>query len=101
MVIEPGEIATAFGDNVRRFGGDTAPWDELRAEWDRASGLLGGGEPPRDELVATAIAEAVEADDPPLQHPRRRRRRARPPVRSANDDAAFEATMRATLGLTW
>lgn len=102
VVIEPGEIATDFGDNVRRFGEDTAPWDELRAEWDRASGVLGGGGPaPGPELVAAAIAEAVEAEDPPLRIPVGADAELVAAVRSANDDAAFEATMRATLGLTW
>ncbi len=40
------EIATNFGDNVRRFGEDAAPWDELRAQWDQAFGVLPTAAPP-------------------------------------------------------
>lgn len=102
VIIEPGEIATNFGDNVRRFGEDTAPWDELRAQWDESFGVLGGGEPaPGPELVATAIADAIEAEDPPLRIPVGTDAELIAAVRATNDDAAFEATMRATLGLTW
>lgn len=102
VIVEPGEIATSFGDNVRRFGEDRAPWDELRAQWDEAFGVLGGDGPvPGPELVATAIADAIEAEDPPLRIPVGADAELIAAVRAANDDAAFEATMRETLGLTW
>lgn len=102
VIIEPGNIATNFGDNVQRYGEDVGPWDELRAEWDTAFDTLGGGEePPGPELVATAIADAIEADDPPLRIPVGADAELIAAVRDANDDAAFEAAMRETLGLSW
>lgn len=102
VIIEPGEIATSFADNVRRFGEDAPPWDELRTQWDAAFGKLGGDGPlPGPELVATAIADAVEADDPPLRVPVGPDAELVAAVRATSDDAAFEATMRETLGLTW
>lgn len=102
VIVEPGNIATSFGDNVQRFGEDTAPYDELRRQWDAASEVLGGGgEAPGPELVASAIADAVEAADPPLRIPVGPDAEMIAAVRSSSDDASFEATMRATLGLTW
>ena len=102
VIIEPGNIATNFGDNVQRFGEDTAPWDELRAEWDTASEVLGGGgEVPGPDLVATAIADAIEADETPLRIPVGADAEMVAAVRSSCDDATFEATMRETLGLAW
>ena len=77
-----------------------ALWDELRAQWDGSLGVLGGGEPaPGPGLVATAIADAIEAEDPPLRIPVGTDAELIAAVRATNDDAAFEATMRATLGL--
>ena len=102
VIIEPGAIETAFGDNQQRFGEDTAPYDELRRQWDAASEVLGGGGPaPGPELVATAIADAIEAPDTPLRVPVGADAELVSSVRAANDDATFEATMRETLGLTW
>ena len=59
------------------------------------------GEAPGPELVASAIAGAVEAADPPLRIPVGPDAEMIAAVRSSSDDASFEATMRATLGLTW
>ena len=102
VIIEPGNIETAFGDNQERFGEDTAPYDELRREWDAASAVLGGGgEVPGPQLVATAIAGAIEAGETPLRIPVGPDAEMVAAVRSASDDATFEATMRETLGLTW
>lgn len=102
VIIEPGNIATSFGDNAQRYGEDTAPWDELRAAWDTASEVLsGGGEAPGPELVATAIADAVEAEETPLRIPVGADAEMVAAVRSSSDDATFEATMRETLGLSW
>jgi NAD(P)-dependent dehydrogenase (short-subunit alcohol dehydrogenase family) len=101
VIIEPGAFATAFGDNARRHGEDAPPYDELRRQWDAAAGVLSGGEAPGPEPVARAIADAIEADDPPLRVPVGDDAQLVVAVRAANDDATFEATMRETLGLTW
>ena len=101
VIIEPGAFATAFGDNARRHGEDAAPYDELRAQWDAASEVLAGATAPGPEAVAVAIADAIEADAPPLRIPVGDDAQLVVAVRAAHDDAAFEATMRETLGLTW
>ena len=101
VIIEPGAFATAFGDNARRHGEDSPPYDELRRQWDAASEVLAGGAAPGPEPVAVAIADAIEADDPPLRIPVGEDAQLVVAVRAANDDATFEATMRETLGLTW
>jgi len=102
VIIEPGAFTTAFGDNTRRHGEDAPPYDELRRQWDTAAEVLaGGGEPPGPEPVAKAIADAIEDDATPLRVPVGDDAQLVVAVRAANDDAAFEATMRETLGLTW
>ncbi len=101
VIIEPGAFRTAFGDNARRHGEDTPPYDELRRQWDASSEVLAGGEAPGPELVAVAIADAIEADEPPLRIPVGDDAEMVVAVRKAHDDATFEATMRETLGLTW
>lgn len=102
VIIEPGAIETGFAGNERHVGEDSAPYDQLRAEWDQASERLSGGaDVPGPELVATVIADAVEAEDPPLRIPVGADAEMVVAVRKASDDAAFEATMRQTLDLTW
>jgi NAD(P)-dependent dehydrogenase (short-subunit alcohol dehydrogenase family) len=101
VIIEPGAFATAFGDNARRHGEDSPPYDELRRQWDTAADVLTGGAAPSPEPVARAIADAIEADGPPLRVPVGDDAQLVVAVRAANDDATFEATMRETLGLTW
>ena len=101
VIIEPGAFATAFGANARRHGEDTAPYDELRRQWDTASEVLTSGAAPGPEPVATAIADAIESDAPPLRIPVGDDARLVVAVRAANDDATFEAAMRETLGLAW
>jgi len=101
VAIQPGPFATNFRANIRRSGTDTPPYDELHAQWDGATDTLAGGEPPGPDAVATAIAEAIEADDPPLRIPVGDAAEMIVAVRSTSDDATFEATMRETLGITW
>lgn len=101
VIVEPGSFATAFGNNARFHGEDTPPYDELRDQWDAAAEILVGAEAPGPEPVAVAIADAIEADDPPLRLVVGDDAQLVVAVRKANDDAAFEATMRETLGLTW
>ncbi len=101
VIIEPGGFATAFGDNARRHGEDEPPYDELRRQWDAASAVLQGAELPGPAAVAVAIADAIEAESTPLRIPVGADAELVVSVRAAHDDAAFEATMRETLGLTW
>ena len=99
--IEPGPFATNFRANIRSSGVDMAPWDELRDQWDGSTDQLAGGTPPGPEAVAVAIADAIEADDPPLRIPVGDAAEMIVALRATSDDATFEAAMRETLGLTW
>jgi NAD(P)-dependent dehydrogenase (short-subunit alcohol dehydrogenase family) len=102
VLVEPGVIVTQFGDNVRGFGLEDPPYDELVAQWEGARSRLPGFDAsPGPELVAAAIADAVEAKEHRLRHPVGADAELITTVRAQLDDATFEATMRETLGLTW
>lgn len=102
VIIEPGAIETSFGDNNRHVGDDVPPYDELSRLWEASSATLSGGAPPPGpELVAGVIADAVEAPAWPLRTPVGADAEMIVATRAALDDAAFEATMRETLGLDW
>jgi NAD(P)-dependent dehydrogenase (short-subunit alcohol dehydrogenase family) len=100
VLIEPGYIETGFQAREGHYGIES-PYDELDRQWESARDVLfadAGGTP---ELVAGAVADAIEADDPPLRVLVGSDADMVLSTRAALDDAAFEATMRKTLGLTW
>jgi NAD(P)-dependent dehydrogenase (short-subunit alcohol dehydrogenase family) len=104
VLIEPGVIETQFGDNISGHGLTEPPYDELVTQWEAARGNLpggGDGDAPGPELVAAAIADAIEAKEHVLRHPVGADAELVTAVRKDLDDATFEATMRETLGLTW
>jgi NAD(P)-dependent dehydrogenase (short-subunit alcohol dehydrogenase family) len=97
-VIEPGEFNTAWAQNEQYAGIDGPPYKELYEQLPMAS--YPNADAPGPELVARAIAEAIETDEP----------RRRWPVnlseqflqaRAQMDDATFEQALRSTLGLKW
>lgn len=101
-LIEPGVFETGFRSNVARFGVDTPPYDELDRQWEEArSVLIAGGDAPGPAAVAIAIADAVESTEPKLRWPVGGDAEMVLAARAASTDEEFEATMRATLGLTW
>ncbi|MCU1430195.1 MAG: short-chain dehydrogenase/reductase [Actinomycetia bacterium] len=100
-LIEPGVIETSFGSNIRHFAKDVAPYDALDAQWSGATDRLRTGEAPGGELVAATIADAIDTPSTPLRNPVGEDAQLIVSVRASLDDAAFEATMRDTLGLTW
>ncbi|HEX5616139.1 MAG TPA: SDR family oxidoreductase [Acidimicrobiia bacterium] len=100
-LVEPGFFETSFSDNASGFGVDGPPYDELAAMWTNVDSKLLGGARPGPEVVAAAIADAVERDDTPLRVPVGADAELVIATRAQLDDAAFEATMRATLGFTW
>jgi NAD(P)-dependent dehydrogenase (short-subunit alcohol dehydrogenase family) len=101
VLIEPGVIETNFGANVRHFGKDAPPYDELFREWDGALDKLRSGEAPGPELVAAVIADAIDDPSTPLRNPVGDDAALIISTRAALDDATFETTMRDTLGLRW
>jgi NADP-dependent 3-hydroxy acid dehydrogenase YdfG len=100
-LIEPGVIETNFSANVRHHGKDTAPYDELNAQWDGALDRLRSGDAPGGEAVAIAIADAIDDAATPLRTPVGDDAALVIATRASLDDQTFESTMRETLGLTW
>ena len=100
VLIEPGYTAPGM-KSIPAFEFDEA-YDGLVAQWEGADGKVtgSGGRPPASS-VAVAIANALTNAATPLRVPVGPDAELILPLRSQLDDAAFEATMRATLGLTW
>ncbi len=103
VVVEPGFFATSFSDNGIRHGTDGPPYDELDRAWSGVDGKLLGGARPGPDVVAGVIADVVEralaGDELPLRVPVGADAELVLPVRQQLDDEAFEAAMRAQLGL--
>lgn len=100
VVIEPGYIAPGMKP-AEPVSGDEA----YRQLWDEWTGtdlkVTGPGGRPGPELVAGAVRSAIEDPDTPFRVPVGADAVMVLAARSAMDDAAFEATMRTSLGLTW
>jgi NAD(P)-dependent dehydrogenase (short-subunit alcohol dehydrogenase family) len=99
VIVEPGFIAPGMKHDDDHVG--HAAYDELRAQWSGTDGRLNADGRPGPETVAAAVVRAVEDPDPPLRIPVGDDANLIFATRKALDDAAFEATMRATLELTW
>jgi NAD(P)-dependent dehydrogenase (short-subunit alcohol dehydrogenase family) len=101
IVIEPGYIDTPILGKGTTHGIDAPPYDELAQLWDEAVAKLQGGAIPGPELVAGAIADALEADEPPLRHPVGADAEMVVTARDSMSYEEFIATMREFLGLDW
>jgi len=99
IVIEPGYIATPM---LEKEGQPVdPPYDELARLWEAAVAQLQGDGPPGPELVAAAIADALEADDPKLRHPVGADAEMIVGLRDSMSYEEFVATVRGTLGIDW
>ena len=101
IVIEPGFIATPMLEKDEAYGSDGPPYDELRRIWDGATATLSGGDPPGPELVATAIADALEEDKPVLRRPVGADAEMVVAARESMKYEDFYASMQELLGLDW
>lgn len=100
VVIEPGYIAP--GMKAGRTHDGPAAYGELREQWEGADGALGSSEGrPGPELVAEAIADALEDPSSPLRVPVGEDAQLVLGARRSLDDGDFEEAMRKTLGITW
>lgn len=100
VVIEPGYIAPGMKHGSDHLG--DAAYDELRTQWSGTdSTMTGPGGRPGPEIVAIAIAGAIEDPATPLRVPVGADAEMVLATRSKLGDAEFEAAMRATIGLTW
>jgi NAD(P)-dependent dehydrogenase (short-subunit alcohol dehydrogenase family) len=102
VLIEPGAIATKFGENLIDYRGGDGPYAELARLWESAAGIVGGSEPvPGPELVALAICDALASKDHLLRIPVGADAELVDATRRPTTYESFEATMRAVLKLDW
>jgi NAD(P)-dependent dehydrogenase (short-subunit alcohol dehydrogenase family) len=100
VIIEPGFIAPGMKPVDPHRGG--ADYEELWSQWEGTDSKVTGPEArPGPELVAGAIADAIEDDATPLRVPVGADAEMVLGMRAQLDDARFESLMRATLDLTW
>ena len=99
VIIEPGFIAPGMKHGDDHLG--PAVYQPLWDEWSGTDATLNAGGRPGPDLVARAIADAIEQPDTPLRVPVGADAELIFATRDAMGDAEFEATMRATIGLTW
>jgi NAD(P)-dependent dehydrogenase (short-subunit alcohol dehydrogenase family) len=102
FAIEPGVIETSFGSNALDHRADPGPYEELGTLWAKAMETLGGGEPaPGPELVATAIATALESDGSQLRWPVGQDAELIAAARTGTGYDEFVVGMRTILNLDW
>lgn len=103
VIVEPGWFDTSFRDNSRRFGTEEPPYDEVERIWSGIDTALVGEARPPAGVVASVIADTVEAalrgEEVPLRVPVGADAELVLPIRRQLDDPAFEATMRGHLGI--
>lgn len=100
VIIEPGYIAPGMKHDGDHPG--LAIYADLHAQWNGTdSKLTGPGGRPGPELVANAVADALENPDTPLRVEVGNDAAMVLELRRTLSDADFEATMRQALDLTW
>jgi NAD(P)-dependent dehydrogenase (short-subunit alcohol dehydrogenase family) len=100
-IIEPGYVESSFRENSASHGIDEPPYDELHRSWSGSDETLLGGQRPGPEIVAVAIADAVEGKREDLRWPVGKDAELVTKARASMDDVAFEAAMRSMLKLEW
>ncbi|MGZ8734615.1 MAG: SDR family NAD(P)-dependent oxidoreductase, partial [Acidimicrobiia bacterium] len=100
VIIQPGYIAPGMKAAERHDGPpEYAPlWEQWNGTDAKVTGPSGR---PGPEIVAVAIADAVEDPETPLRVPVGADAETILATRHQLDDATFEATMRQVLDLTW
>jgi NAD(P)-dependent dehydrogenase (short-subunit alcohol dehydrogenase family) len=100
VIVEPGYIAPGMKHEDEHPGPPI--YADLHDQWKgTVTALTGPGGRPGPELVGIAVAEALEDPDKPLRVEVGEDASVVLRLRRTLDDAAFEATMREALGLTW
>jgi NAD(P)-dependent dehydrogenase (short-subunit alcohol dehydrogenase family) len=101
IIIEPGYFQTNISDSGVRYGVDGPPYDELAEATQRMTASLGRGTAPGPEVVAMAIADAIESPDSAQRIPVGKDAEMVLGARASMDDATFESTMRQVLEVDW
>ena len=100
MIIQPGYIAPGMKRGAHHDGPEV--YAPLSQQWEGTDAkVTGPGGRPGPEIVAVAIADAIEDPDPPLRIPVGADAELILATRSQLDDAAFEAAMRKALDFDW
>ncbi|MGH9171857.1 MAG: SDR family oxidoreductase [Acidimicrobiales bacterium] len=99
VIIQPGYTAPGMLHGPAFHG--HSDYDELRRQWGSPDTVLNPGGRPGPEIVARAVADAIDDPATPLRVPVGDDAALVLGARATMDDAAFEATMREALGLTW
>jgi NAD(P)-dependent dehydrogenase (short-subunit alcohol dehydrogenase family) len=100
VLVEPGYIAPGMKRGEDHPGPDV--YDELREQWSKTVETVTGPEGrPGPEIVATAVADAIEDPSTPLRVEVGTDAAMVLGLRRTLGDQEFEATMRHALGLTW
>jgi NAD(P)-dependent dehydrogenase (short-subunit alcohol dehydrogenase family) len=101
IVIEPGFFKTNISESHHDFGVDAPPYDELDVIMSRLETDLGRAAAPGPEVVAVAIADAIESPGSDWRVPVGSDAEMVLGARASLDDAAFEKAMREVLKLDW
>jgi NAD(P)-dependent dehydrogenase (short-subunit alcohol dehydrogenase family) len=99
VLIEPGTIAT--GIHARELHQGPADYAGLWEQWAGAHTKMTGPSLPGPEVVALAIAGAIEDPTTPLRVPVGQDAQMILGLRRSLDDQALEDAMRKALGITW
>jgi NAD(P)-dependent dehydrogenase (short-subunit alcohol dehydrogenase family) len=101
IVIEPGFFKTNISESHLDYGVDAPPYDELAVIMGKLSAQLGRDAAPGPEVVAAAIADALETPESAWRVPVGTDAEMVIGARATLDDAAFEKAMREVLNLDW
>lgn len=99
VIVEPGYVAP--GMKRHPASGQPADYDELAGQLGSLDAIVLGGPRPGPELVARAIADALEQAATPLRVRVGDDAELILSTRASLDDQAFEATLRQVVDLTW
>jgi NAD(P)-dependent dehydrogenase (short-subunit alcohol dehydrogenase family) len=99
VIVEPGFISPSMKEQRRDAG--HGPYAELDAQLGEIARKIQGGARPGPDLVAEAIAEAIEIEAGPLRRRVGEDANLILAARSTLGDEEFEAAMRDVVGLTW
>jgi len=100
VIVEPGYIAPGMKHTSEHRGPEA--YAPLHAQWEDIDvKVTGPGGRPGPELVARAIADAIEDPSTPLRVPVGEDATAILALRGSLDDEAFEDTMRQALDIDW
>jgi NAD(P)-dependent dehydrogenase (short-subunit alcohol dehydrogenase family) len=99
VIVQPGYIAPGMKEAPNHEGPDC--YADLRRQWNGIDAKITGGNRSAAETVGAAVADAIENSLTPLRVRVGADAEMILGARRQLDDAAFEAAMRATIGLTW